>query len=317
MDAGPRECLAAVVASVYEHTRRWRLAGGRWLPRALERRRSRAPGFRRRELAGGAAAGRSGDGRAAARPPAHLPGGLRRDRPGRPAAARLTVPGVRAGDPARRRGPARGGVRRRVGGPSAAAAGLRRGHAPRLSGGAGAAAVPGRAARLLCARGQRQRAGADAARLAAAALQRARPGAPGRAAGRGARGRARGDLPPPRGLGAVPDRGAPGPHRHARVRARRRAAAAAACGPGGRRGGAARVDGRARVGVRRRRAAGAARPALVPARLPERAGAHCPAAGDGRGGRALRPGEADPQPGHDTYLFPFRARWFPGPAPGG
>src|SRR6266511_1359673 len=43
----------------------------------------------------------------------------------------------------------RGGVRRRVGGPSAAAAGLRRGHAPRLPGGAGAAAVPGGAARLL------------------------------------------------------------------------------------------------------------------------------------------------------------------------
>src|SRR6266540_3075916 len=68
-----------------------------------------------------------------------------------------------------------------------------------------------------------------------------------------------------------------------------------------------------RLGDRRRRAAGAARPALVPARLPERAGAHRPAAGDGRGGRALRPGEADPQPGHRHLPLPIPRPLVPRP----
>src|SRR6266700_3087680 len=126
---------------------------------------------------------------------------------------------------------------------------------------------------------------------------------------------ARRHLPPPRGPGAVPDRGVPGPHRHAGVRARRRAAAAAARRPGRRRGGAGGVDGRAHVGVGRRRAAGAARPPLVPARLPERAGAHGAAAGDGRGGRALRPGEADPQHGHRHLPLPLPRPLVPRPLP--
>ena len=157
---------------------------------------------------------------------------------------------------------ARAHPRAGVGRPAAAPAAARRRRPPRAAGRPRAARLPRRPAGLVHAGRQRHRLARDPARLAAPALQRPGPDGAGRHPRRAPRSAPPRRPPPARRPVALPGRGLPRPHRHARLPPLelQRLGRAAAVAGAGRRG--ARRGAR---GARRRRPPRPARGPLVPA----------------------------------------------------